>query len=327
MAKVTGYTGAGGNVVIPPTLNGYAVTELGTMTFFGRSTVTSVTIPTSMVSIDQDSFGGCSALSAINVAAGNQHFTSVDGVLYEGSALSAFPCARGGAFSIPSTVSEIGTSAFYSCYLLSSVTIPASVHIIGDTAFQDCHSLTSISFLGSTAPSSVGQSWILDTAAGLKGHALVGSSFPSPGVAFHGLIMGTQISSVPGIPTGIAAVPGNGNVRVSWTAPDDGGSPIIYYKIYRSNTISGMYEVVGTSAEANYTDSGLVGGQIYWYKVSATNVAGEGGQSSATSVMAPQPVSPSNEGAIMILGGMVCVAILAALIFFLWRRRKNRDVI
>ena len=45
---------------------------------------------------------------------------------------------------IPSSVTEIGTSAFYYCKSLKSVTIPDSIISIGSHAFYDCKSLQSV---------------------------------------------------------------------------------------------------------------------------------------------------------------------------------------
>ena len=51
---------------------------------------------------------------------------------------------------IPSSVTSIGNSAFYNCYLLQSINIPDGVTSIGNYAFQSCRSLQSINI-----PSSV----------------------------------------------------------------------------------------------------------------------------------------------------------------------------
>ncbi len=56
---ITGYTGFGGNVVIPGNTNGYPVTSIGNSAFNSKSTVTSVTIPSSITNIGNSAFSFC----------------------------------------------------------------------------------------------------------------------------------------------------------------------------------------------------------------------------------------------------------------------------
>ena len=49
---------------------------------------------------------------------------------------------------IPDGITEISSSAFYSCYYLTSVTIPSSVKLIGSCAFQKCSRLVDVNFVG-----------------------------------------------------------------------------------------------------------------------------------------------------------------------------------
>lgn len=51
------------------------------------------------------------------------------------------------SIEIPSSVTTIGMSAFYGCWL-TSVEIPSSVTSIGDDAFEYCDNLTSITWDG-----------------------------------------------------------------------------------------------------------------------------------------------------------------------------------
>ena len=59
-----------------------------------------------------------------------------------GSAFSG--CSGLTSLTIPSSVTSIGEFAFYGCSGLTSLTIPSSVTSIGERAFEGCSGLTSI---------------------------------------------------------------------------------------------------------------------------------------------------------------------------------------
>ena len=84
--------------------------------------------------------------------------------------------------------------------------------------------------------------------------------------------------TVPGAPTGLAAVPGNGQVTLSWAAPaSDGGSPVSGYIIYQGTSPGGETgtPVNGSPVTAtSYTVTGLTNGTTYYFKVVAVNAAG-----------------------------------------------------
>ena len=109
--KITQYTGSGGVVTIPGTINGLPVTSIGDDAFSDCTNLTSVTIPNSVTTIEGWAFNDCTKLTSIN---------------------------------IPSRVTSIGDSAFYGCTKLTSITIPSSVTSIGDSAFAGCTSLAAI---------------------------------------------------------------------------------------------------------------------------------------------------------------------------------------
>ena len=87
--------------------NGYCcqVTSIGEYAFYGCSSLTSVSIPSSVTSIGKSAFAGCRGLTYI---------------------------------TIPSSVTSIGGSAFGSCSGLTSIEIPNSVTTIGENAFAYC---------------------------------------------------------------------------------------------------------------------------------------------------------------------------------------------
>ena len=112
---------------------------------------TSVTIPNSVTSIGGGAFSWCSGLTSINVASGNTHYSSIDGVLYNYVQDTLILCPEAKtSVTIPNSVTSIGESAFFGCSGLTSVTIPNSVTSIGGGAFSWCSGLTSV-----TIPNSV----------------------------------------------------------------------------------------------------------------------------------------------------------------------------
>ncbi len=66
-----------------------------------------------------------------------------------------------------------------------------------------------------------------------------------------------------------------GTITLLWTAPSVNGSPIKSFTIVR-DVGSGVFYPLWTSSETSFTDTNLVEGQSYNYKVYATNGAGDG---------------------------------------------------
>jgi hypothetical protein len=84
------------------------------------------------------------------------------------------------------------------------------------------------------------------------------------------------VASAPSAPQNLKATAGNSQVALSWSAPSsDGGSAITNYTIYRSTTSGAetLYATVGNVSA--YTDVTVANGPTYYYKVSASNAAGE----------------------------------------------------
>ena len=63
---ITGYTGSGGDVVIPATITGLPVTSIGSLAFWANSTLTNVTLPDSVTIIGDRAFTG-TALICISI--------------------------------------------------------------------------------------------------------------------------------------------------------------------------------------------------------------------------------------------------------------------
>jgi len=65
---ITGYTGPGGDVTIPDTIDGYLVTSIGDAAFYNKF-MTSVTIPNSVTSIGEEAFENCTSLTNVTIGA------------------------------------------------------------------------------------------------------------------------------------------------------------------------------------------------------------------------------------------------------------------
>ena len=98
-------------------------------------------ISSSVTSIGEWAFGGCSPLTAISIPAS---VTSIGECAFDG-------CNSLTSITIPSSVTSIGECAFDGCFSLTSITIPDSVTSIGKWAFSNCSSLKTVHYQGSEA--------------------------------------------------------------------------------------------------------------------------------------------------------------------------------
>jgi parallel beta-helix repeat protein len=113
----------------------------------------------------------------------------------------------------------------------------------------------------------------------IAAHNSVGIGSPSSAVT----IVPAVAPTVPGIPTGLKATPGNDQVSLSWTAPgSNGGMAIDYYIVYQN----GIAIYHPTTTSQNVTS--LTNGQSYNFTVAAHNSVGTGAR---TSAVTPTPGS------------------------------------
>jgi hypothetical protein len=91
-------------------------------------------------------FDSCTSLPAITVNASNSFYSSVDGVLCNQSqtTLIQYPGGKAGSYTVPNSITNIGSWAFDYSNSLTNVTLGNSVTSIGSNAFAYCYHLTNV---------------------------------------------------------------------------------------------------------------------------------------------------------------------------------------
>ena len=127
------------------------VTQIGEWAFSRCRGLNSVKIGRGVTRIAQGSFYRCSGLTSVSVDAGNERYSSRDGVLFDKGMKTLICCPSGisGEYVIPSSVTSIEIYAFDSCRKLTSVTIPDGVTSIAQSVFCYSDQLTVVSVPGS----------------------------------------------------------------------------------------------------------------------------------------------------------------------------------
>ena len=140
-------------------------------------------------------------------------------------------------------------------------------------------------------------------------NALLGSTLPTPSLA--NTVTGGRLNlstiigaGVPPAPTGVAAIPGNAQVTLTWSLTAAAGS----YEVKRSLSSEGVYATVtpvGGIAATSYVDTSVKNETNYFYLVSATNSIGSGPNSSVVSatpqVSSGPPSAPTSLAATAVL--------------------------
>lgn len=156
--KITGYNGNESVVTIPETINGKPVTVLGEDSFYQKTEMTeihlpsgietiekgafyrcyalmSITIPETVTQIGTDTFFRCSSLQNITVYTENSNYCDIDGVLFnkDKTELIAYPEGKAEMqYTLPNSVTKIDDSAFGYKTNLKIIGIPSSVTELPD---------------------------------------------------------------------------------------------------------------------------------------------------------------------------------------------------
>ncbi len=123
----------------------------------------------------------------------------------------------------------------------------------------------------------------------------------SGGFGAYSDVVQTTPFTFPDAPVGLTATPGNGLVTLTWTAGNDGGSPIMHYDVTQ-NGAAVLIRPTGLSCVI----SGLTNGRSYNFTVAGHNSAGIGPYSYVTAIpMQTEPSAPMNVTASTIDSGVV----------------------
>jgi hypothetical protein len=109
---VTGYTGTDPNVIIPDTINGLPVTDIGMSAFLYQINITNVVIPNGVLNIDQTAFDSCYSLASVAIPNG---VTNIGAAAFQSTSLVNI--------AIPSSVTTLGISPFLNCPDLEAITV------------------------------------------------------------------------------------------------------------------------------------------------------------------------------------------------------------
>jgi len=148
---IDGYTGKGGKVVIPSTIEGYPVWVIAGNAFNGtnkseefkkskdfkptnKDLITSIVIPDSVRWINNIAFAFLEDLTQVTFGNG----------LEEIGEWAFMYCRKLTSVNIPSSVKLISVRAFEGCKSLKKANLPSSLEELGESAFSGCGELTEL---------------------------------------------------------------------------------------------------------------------------------------------------------------------------------------
>ena len=104
------------------------------------------TLPDSLQSVNDEAFAFCDGISAFEINADSQYFSTEDGILYNKNKtkLIRCPAAKEGDIVVPYSVNEYAPKAFRVCRFITSLVIPYGPTELWSNAFYGCNSLASI---------------------------------------------------------------------------------------------------------------------------------------------------------------------------------------
>lgn len=133
-AVLTGYTGSGGDIVLPTTIEGFPLVSVEDYAFMNQTNVVSVTIPPAVTYVGDYAFASCSGLKNITLS---------EALTYVGE--GAFnQCSSMTNIALPDRVASVGNGVFSECQNLTHVTLGHDLGAIPHDAFFGCSRLLQI---------------------------------------------------------------------------------------------------------------------------------------------------------------------------------------
>lgn len=145
-SAIVGYLSNAAVLSFPSTVNGNAITTIGkpgetAADFWNGKSVSEITIPASVTTVNPSIFKDYSSLKKINVASDNASYSSKDGALYskDGSKLIAIP-AGGSPVALPSGLKAVNADAIPGG-IYGSIVLPQGVTTLENNAIGGCNIL------------------------------------------------------------------------------------------------------------------------------------------------------------------------------------------
>jgi predicted transcriptional regulator len=99
-----------------------------------------------------------------------------------------------------------------------------------------------------------------------------------------------SLGEVPSAPLNGTAKISPGRIELDWSPPNSpGSSPVVGYAVYRGTDPANLAQRAMVGNQTWFNDSGLVGGRMYYYRVTANNSEGRGIRSAQVAAMGTGP--------------------------------------
>jgi len=134
------------------------------------------------------------------------------------------------------------------------------------------------------------------------------------------------LPDVPAAPQSLSAVAGDKQVKLTFVAPDNGGSAIINYTAVdvndTSKTFTGKPDL--TNSRQTLVIAGLLNGQAYRFQVYASNIVGDGPLSDISPISTPNKKSLFKQWALAVGLVLLILAIIVGIIVGVYYMKENK---